>query len=75
MLETMMMGMAVESAMGSMTKVQELISAYKTRGIDVIPIKELEDAISKSMRESLSEGSLTHRVMKSMMKGERNGKK
>ena len=54
MLEMMMMGMAVESAMGSMAKVQELISAYKTRGIDVIPIKELEDAISKSMRESLS---------------------
>lgn len=54
MLETMMTSLAVESAIDSMTKVHELIVTYKKRGIDVIPIKELEDAINKSMRSSLS---------------------
>ena len=75
MLEMMMTSLAVESAIDSMTKIHELIVAYKKRGIDVVPIKELEDAISKSIHNSLSENSLTNHIMKSMMKGEFNGKK
>ena len=75
MLEMMMMGMAVESAMDSMNEVHDLIATYKKRGIDVVPIKELEAVISKSIRSSLNENSLANRLMKSMMKGEFNGKK
>lgn len=75
MLEMMMTSLAVEGAMASMVHVHELMITYKKRGIDVIPIKELEDVINKSMRDSLSENSLTNRIMKSMMKGELDGKK
>lgn len=75
MLGMMMTSLVVEGAMASMAQVHELMIAYKKRGIDMIPIKELEDAISKSMRDSLSEDSLTNQIMKSMMKGELNGKK
>lgn len=75
MLEMMMTSLAVESTIDSMARVHELIVAYKKRGIDVVPIKELEEAISKAMHKSLSSDSLTTRIMESMMKGKTHGKK
>lgn len=75
MLKMMMTSFAIEGAMASMVHIQKLMITYKKRGIDAIPIKELEDVIDKSMRDSLSENSLTNRIMESMMKGELNGEK
>ena len=63
-LEMMMTGMAVEAAIEGMTNVTKLIQKYSAIGIDVVPIKELEQAIHKGFKAALSEDSLTQRLMK-----------
>lgn len=62
----LMMAVSVQTSMEFQSLVNDLISKYKANNIDVIPIKELEECIHKSIEKSLSpEGFLA-----SMVKGE-----
>ena len=62
----LMMAMSVQTSMEFQSLVTELISKYKANNIDVIPIKELDECLQKSIEKSLSpEGFLA-----SMVKGE-----
>ena len=75
MLETVMMSIAVETSMLAMAEIHELVVSYDKRGIDVVPISELKKAMSQATSKASSKDSMTTRIMKSMMKGEFNGKK
>ncbi len=63
-LEMVMTGMAVEAAIEGMANISRLIQKYSAAGVDVIPIKELEQAMHKGFKAALSEDSLTQRLMK-----------
>lgn len=54
MLETMMMSIAVETSMLAMAEIHELIVSYDKRGIDVVPISELKQAMSKAQAKQLA---------------------
>lgn len=75
MLETMMMSIAVETSMLAMSEIHELIVSYDKGGIDVVPIRELKQAMSKATSKATGKDSLSNRIMESLMKGEFNGKK
>ena len=75
MLETMMMSIAVETSMLAMAEIHELIVSYDKRGIDVVPISELKQAMSKATGKAASKDSMSNRIMESLVKGELNGKK
>lgn len=75
MLDLMMMSMAVETSMLAMSEIRELVVSYDTRGIDVVPIRELKQAISKATSKALEKDSLSTHIMESLMKGELNEKK
>lgn len=70
MLETMMMSIAVETSMLAMAEIHELIVSYDKRGIDVVPISELKQAMSKATSKAASKNSMSNRIMESLMKGE-----
>lgn len=63
-LEMIMTGMAVEAAIEGMANVTKLIQKYSAAGIDVVPIKEIEQAMHKGFKATLSEDSLTQRLIK-----------
>lgn len=63
-VKMVMTGMAVEAAIEGMANIANLVSKYNAAGIDVIPVKELDQAMRKGFRAALSEGSLTQRLMK-----------
>lgn len=63
-LEVVMTGMAVEAAIEGMSNVGKLVQKYSATGADVVPIKELEQAMHKGFQAALSEDSLTRKLMK-----------
>lgn len=63
-LEMIMTGMAVEAAIEGMANVTKLIQKYSAAGIDVVPIKEIKQAMHKGFKATLSEDSLTQRLIK-----------
>lgn len=62
----LMLAMSVQTGMEFQKLVSDLISKYKANNIDVIPIKELEECMHKSIDKSLSPDG----IMASIMKGE-----
>lgn len=75
MLEMMMMSIAVETSMLAMAEIHDLIVSYDKRGIDVVPISELKQAMVQATGKAASKNSMSNRMMESLMKGESNGKK
>ena len=59
-----MTGMAVESSIESMANISKLVEKYSAAGVDVVPIKELRQAMSKGFAAALSEDSLTSKLIK-----------
>lgn len=49
---TLMMTLAIDSAMASHSKTLDLINDYEKRGIDVIPISELKKSYGRGYRQS-----------------------
>ena len=63
-LEMVMTGMAVEAAIEGMANISRLVQKYSATGVDVVPIKELKQAMHKGFKAALSEDSLTQKLMK-----------
>lgn len=63
-LEMMMTGITVEAAIEGMTNVTNLVQKYSAAGVDVVPIKDLEQAMRKGFKAALSEDSLTQKLIK-----------
>lgn len=63
-LEMVMTGIAVEAAIEGMENISKLVEKYSAAGVDVVPIKELKQAMCKGFKAALSEDSLTQRLMK-----------
>ena len=59
-----MIGIAVESSIESMANISKLVEKYSAAGVDVVPIKELRQAMSKGFATALSEDSLTQKLIK-----------
>ena len=71
-LEMLITGIAIETAMATTSKIHDLMVAYKKNNIDVVPISELEKAFSESCKRAREEGSFTSSLVKRMMKGDLN---
>ena len=63
-LEMVMTGIAVEAAIEGMENISKLVEKYSAAGVDVVPIKELKQAMCKGFKAALSEDSLTQRLIK-----------
>lgn len=63
-LAMIMTGMAVESSIESMANISKLIKKYSAAGVDVVPIKELKQAMCKGFEAAMSEDSLTQKLIK-----------
>ena len=72
MLDKILFASAVESAMGTMTSLFELIMKYESNGIDVIPIKDIKDIMYKNIHSSLSEKSMATQIAKETIKEQNN---
>lgn len=59
----MMLTMAVDSSMAVHSELTNIISKYKSNNIDVVPIRELEDCIEKSVKKSLGDDGLLKKMM------------
>lgn len=59
----MMLAMAIDTSMNATSRVKELIDKYKASGIDVVPISELEECISKSIEHATSEKGLLNCIL------------
>ena len=63
-LEMVMTGIVVEAAIEGMENISKLVEKYSAAGVDVVPIKELKQAMRKGFKAALSEDSLTQRLIK-----------
>ena len=63
-LEMVITGIAAKAAIEGMANVSKLVQKYSAAGVDVVPIKELEQAMHKGFKAALSEDSLTRELMK-----------
>lgn len=59
-----MTGMAVEAAIEGISNISKLVEKYSAAGVDVVPIKELNQAMHEGFKAALSEDSITQRLMK-----------
>lgn len=55
---------AIEAAIEGMANIMRLIQKYSAVGVDVIPIKELEQAMHEGIETVLSKDSLTQKLWK-----------
>ena len=72
MLNFMMMSLSIETAIVATSEVYDLMTTYKKRGIDVVPVKELEEAFSKATKQATGKNSLTNSLMEKIRKGDIN---
>ena len=63
-LEMVMTGMAIEAAIEGMANIATLVQKYSAAGVDVVPIKDLEQAMRKGFKAALSEDSITQKLIK-----------
>lgn len=72
LLGLMMTATAVEASGVTCVKIHELMSDYKKRGIDVVPISELENCFIEGTKASIASDSMTNHLLRKAMKGEIN---
>lgn len=72
MLNFMMTSISIETAMVATSEVYDLMTTYKKRGIDVVPVKELEEAFSKATKRATDKNSFTNSLMEKIRKGDIN---
>lgn len=63
-LEMIMTGMAIDAAVEGMANISKLVEKYSAAGMDMVPIKELNQAMRKGFKAAMSEDSITQRLIK-----------
>lgn len=56
--------MAIEAAIEGMANIATLVQKQSAAGVDVVPIKDLEQAMHKGFKAALSEDNITQKLIK-----------
>lgn len=57
------LGMAVESSLEVASQLSDVIHKYESNGIDVVPISELKECLSKGVQKTTEDGSFTKHLI------------
>ena len=61
---TLMMTLAIDSAMASHSKILDLINDYEKKGIDVVPISELKKVMAEGTDKAMSDDGLLAKMLR-----------